>query len=159
MHWYYQGHSVGSWRREDLQGGVEMPDGSKRRFTSLRHNLKFEPENRRFLSGELEFTMEDGTKRPLTLRAVSDTGFQLGAGLYMGYDEKWHGQWRGDDFLEGEYHADCATSENAVRLHQLRDCVIEVKDPVGGGTGWGNLQSIVSGAHPDMGLDAEGSFT
>ena len=28
----------------------------------------------------------------------------------------------------------------------------------GGGTGWGNLQSIVTGAHPEMGLTAEASF-
>jgi hypothetical protein len=103
--------------------------------------------------------MEDGSKRPVQLHSVSDTGFQLGAGLYMGYDQKWHGQWRGDEFLEGEYHADCTDLDTAVRLHQLRDCVIEVQDSVGGGVGWGNLQSIVSGAHPDMGLDSASSFT
>jgi hypothetical protein len=102
--------------------------------------------------------MEDGSTRPIRLRAVSDTGFQLGAGLYMGYDGKFHGQWRDEDFLEGEYHQDCSTVAEAIRLHQLRDCVIEVEDPVGGGTGWGNLQSFVTGAHPAMGLDAEGSF-
>lgn len=30
--------------------------------------------------------------------------------------------------------------------------------PVGGGTGWGNLQSIVTEAHPEMGLTAAASF-
>jgi hypothetical protein len=159
MHWYYQGHSVGTWNREELQGGVELPDGSKKRFESISHNLLFNPENRRFIRGEIEFVMQDGSKRPLRLHSVSDTGFQLGAGLYMGYDQKWHGQWRGDEFLEGEYHADCSDLDTAVRLHQLRDCLIEVQDPVAGGVGWGNLQSIVSGAHPDMGLDSASSFT
>jgi hypothetical protein len=159
MHWYYQGHSLGTWKREDLQGGIEQPDGSKKRFASLSHELVFDPGNRRFVHGNLEFVMEDGTKRPLQLRAVSDTGFQLGAGLYMGYEERWHGQWRGDEFLEGEHHANCADVDTARRLHQLRDCVVEARDPVGGGVGWGNLQSIVSGGHPDMGLEAESSFT
>lgn len=159
MHWYYQGHSLGTWSREELQGGVELPDGSKRRFESISHKLLFHLENRRFIRGEIEFVMEDGSKRPLRLHSVSGTGFQLGAGLYMGYDEKWHGQWRGDEFLEGDYHADCSDLDTAVRLHQLRDCVIEVRDPVGGGVGWGNLQSIVSGAHPDMSLDSASSFT
>jgi hypothetical protein len=46
----------------------------------------------------------------------------------------------------------------ATSLHQLRDCVVEVRDPVGGGVGWGNLQSIVAGEHKDMGLRADGSF-
>jgi hypothetical protein len=36
--------------------------------------------------------------------------------------------------------------------------VIRVDDPVGGGTGWGNLQSIVLGAHPDLGLTEAASF-
>jgi hypothetical protein len=89
---------------------------------------------------------------------VSDTGFHLGAGLYLGYEGRWHGQWRGKDFLDGEYHADCTQVEVARRLHQLRDCVVEVTDPVGGGVGWGNLQSIVAGEQTDMGLPAEGSF-
>jgi hypothetical protein len=36
--------------------------------------------------------------------------------------------------------------------------VIRVHDPVGGGTGWGNMQNVVLGAHPDLGLGAEASF-
>ena len=158
MHWYYQGHSIGTWRREDLQGGVEEAGGRKTRFVSLAHKLVFDPANRRFVRGEIEFITDRGDKRPLQLRSVSDTGFQLGAGLYMGYEERWHGQWRGDDFVDGEHLPDCADPDTARRLHQLRDCVIEVQDPVGGGTGWGNLQSIVTGAHPEMGLDAASSF-
>jgi hypothetical protein len=159
MHWYYQGHSIGTWKREDLQGGVEQPGGPKTRFVSLDHKLVFDPANRRFIRGEIEFVTDGGDKRPLVLRSVSDTGFQLGAGLYMGYEGRWHGQWRGEDVVESEYLADCADPDTARRLHQLRDCVIEVHDPVGGGTGWGNLQSIVTGAHPQMGLDSETSFT
>ena len=31
-------------------------------------------------------------------------------------------------------------------------------DPVGGGVGVGNLQSIITGAHPEMGLTEEASF-
>ncbi|MFZ0664515.1 MAG: hypothetical protein WAM97_02085 [Acidimicrobiales bacterium] len=158
MHWYLQEHSMGSWNRQELQGGIEQPNGSKQRFAGVSHQLTFRPDNRRFVQGSMEFKMEDGSTRPIRLRAVSDTGFQLGAGLYMGYDGKFHGQWRDEDFLEGEYHQDCSTVAEAIRLHQLRDCVIEVEDPVGGGTGWGNLQSFVTGAHPAMGLDAEGSF-
>ena len=40
----------------------------------------------------------------------------------------------------------------------MRDCVVRVEDPEGGGTGWGDLQSIAVGAHPEMGLTAEASF-
>jgi hypothetical protein len=158
IHWYYQRHSVGTWSRQELQGGIELPDGSRSLFKNIEHKLVFRPDNRRFVEGEIEFELENGQKRPLHLRSVSDTGFHLGAGLYLGYEGRWHGQWRGKDFLDGEYHADCTQVEVARRLHQLRDCVVEVTDPVGGGVGWGNLQSIIAGEQTDMGLPAEGSF-
>jgi hypothetical protein len=158
LHWYYQCHSLGTWSRSDLQGAVERPDGSRSRFTSVSHRLAFDPANRRFKEGELDFETSRGEKRPLKLRAVSDTGFHLGAGLYMGYEGHWHGQWRGETFLEGQHHSNCADPAVASQLHQLRDCVVQVEDPSGGGTGYGILQSIVSGAHPDMGLEADGSF-
>lgn len=158
IHWYYQRHSVGSWSRVEFQGGVEHHDGRKDRFTSVTHELSFDAATRRFVEGSLEFSSENGEKRPVRMKAVSDTGFHLGAGLYMGYEEHWHGQWRGDAFTEGEYHPDCSDPAVASRLHQLRDCVVELEDPVGGGKGFGVLQSIVAGAHPDMGLDADGSF-
>ena len=76
----------------------------------------------------------------------------------MGYQGHWHGEWRGENFLDGEYHADCTEVDVASSLHQLRDCVVEVRDPVGGGVGWGNLQSIVAGVHEDMGLTGQDSF-
>ncbi len=158
IHWYYQRHSVGTWSREVLQGGIEHPNGSKTKFVKVKHRLSFSADNRRFIEGELEFETEDGQKRPLELRAVSQTGFHLGAGLYMGYQGHWHGQWRGENFLDGEYHADCTDVDVAPSLHQLRDCVVEVRDHVGGGVGWGNLQSIVAGEHKDMGLGAQDSF-
>lgn len=159
LHWYYQRHSFGSHGREELQGGVENPDRSKLRFVSARPDVSFDDHNRRFVGGTIDFGMEDGTVRPLRLRPVSDTGYHLGAGLYLGYDDHFHGQWRGEGFAEGEYISDCSAVDVATTLHQLRDCVIEVEDPVGGGTGYGNLQSIVTGAHPEMGLTAESSFT
>ena len=39
-----------------------------------------------------------------------------------------------------------------------RDCIIRVDDPVGGGVGIGNLQSIVLGADDTMHLTANASF-
>jgi hypothetical protein len=69
-----------------------------------------------------------------------------------------HGQWRGRLHVEGEHFADCSDPAVARRVHQHRDCVIRVEDPVGGGVGIGNLQSIVLGADDAMALTAETSF-
>jgi hypothetical protein len=60
--------------------------------------------------------------------------------------------------VDGEYFADCSVPEVAHRVHQHRDAVIRVTDPLGGGVGIGNLQSIITGAHPEMHLTEEASF-
>jgi hypothetical protein len=159
LHWYYQSHSLGGWRRLEFQGGMESPGGAREMFVSLDPDLQFQDDNRRFLGGTLHFVTESGAQRPITLTPVSATGFHLGTGLYHGFDGHWHGEWRGPELhIEGEYLADCADPVVARRVHQHRDCVIRVDDPVGGGVGWGNLQSIAFGPHPSMGLTAEHSF-
>ncbi len=158
LHWYYQRHSMGDWSRIEMQGGVEHPNGRRDPFVALVPDLAFRDDNRRFEGGTLAMTMADGSARPLTVTPVSDTGFHLGPGLYHGFDGQAHGQWRGPLHVEGEYIADCSDPVTARRVHQHRDCIIRVDDPVGGGTGIGNLQSIVVGADATMGLSAEASF-
>ncbi len=96
--------------------------------------------------------------RTLELEAVSDTGFHLGAGLYFGLDGHHHGEWRGDLVVEGEHVPDCAEPAAARRLHQIRDTVVHVVDPVGGGEGWGNCQPIITGGDEALGLSADDSF-
>ena len=158
LHWYFQRHGIGDWARIEMQGGVEHPDGRREAFVALVPDLAFRDDNRRFAGGTLTMTMTDGSTRPLTLTPVSDTGFHLGTGLYHGFDGMSHGQWRGRLHVDGEHFADCSDPGTARRVHQHRDCVIRVEDPVGGGVGIGNLQSIVMGPDDAMGLTAEASF-
>jgi hypothetical protein len=60
--------------------------------------------------------------------------------------------------VDGERIDDCSTPENARRVHQIRDTVVRITDPTGGGIGWGNWQPIVAGEHPELGLTADTSF-
>jgi hypothetical protein len=158
IHWFYQRHGIGGWERVELQGGIEHPDGRREPFVAVMPRLEVRDDNRRLLGAELAFTMADGSARPLTVTPLGATGFHLGTGLYFGYDGHWHGEWRGDLHVDGEHIADCSESATARRVHQIRDCLVRVDDPVGGGTGVGNLQSIVAGPHPDLGLTAAASF-
>ena len=158
LHWYYQRHAAGSFQRVELQGGVEHTDGRKEQFVALVPDLRFQDDNRRFISGDLHFTMSDGTARPLRVTPVSETGFHLGSALYFGLDSQWHGQWRGSSHLEGEYTADCSDTTTARRLHQLRSAVVRVEDPVGQGVGYGDFQTLAVGADEAMGLTEGASF-
>jgi hypothetical protein len=148
LHVYYRNDVGTGGMTVSTQASVEHPDGTREHVAAMQPTLCFDPVNRRLRSGTWQWTMADGTARPLTVTALGETGFHLGAGLYFGFDGKWHGQWRGAGHVEGEHVEDCSSLEAATRLHQLRDCVIRVVDPVGGGVGIGQAQTIVFGAHP-----------
>jgi hypothetical protein len=140
------------------EGTVEHPDGRIERTVAVRPELRFDAANRRVLGGRFRFTMTDGTERPVAVEAMGDTGFHLGLGLYFGLDGHHHGEWRGPLHVEGEHLADCTDPHVARRIHQIRDAVMRVDDPVGGGHGWCNLQTAIVGAWADEGLDDRSSF-
>jgi hypothetical protein len=158
IHLYYQRHGLGGWQRIELQGGIEHPDGRREPFAALVVEPRVRDDNRRLISATLRATMADGSERPLSVTALGATGFHLGTGLYFGFDGHWHGEWRGDLHTDGEHIPDCTDPDAARRIHQMRDNLVRVEDPVGGGTGVGNMQTIFAGPHPDLGLTAEASF-
>lgn len=151
-HVYYLYYGGTGFRHERFQGHFEFPDGSRQPIAKLEPLVRFDPVNRRLLGGEFRLTLPEGRMRRWRVKPVSQTGFHLGGGLYHGMDGKYHGQWRGRSHVEGEYFADCSLPESVARLNQFRDCVIEVHDDETGATGWGNCQTYVHGAWPDMGL-------
>lgn len=141
-----------------VMSAVEHPDGRLERIVDIEPELDYDPINRRFKGGRIVCKMADGSVRPMAVEVLSDTGFHLGGGLYFGFDGHYHGGWRGELHADGERIPDCTTLESSKRLHQIRDTVVRITDPVGGGTGWGNWQPVMVGANARLGLKAEDSF-
>jgi hypothetical protein len=158
IHVFFQRHAFGDWERAELIGGIEHVDGRREPFASLAPTYDVDDATRRLRGAVLQATMADGSARPLTVTALGDTGFHLGTGLYFGFDGHWHGEDRGALHVDGEYIADCTDVATAHRIHQIRDNLVRVEDPVGGGVGVGNMQTIFSGPHPDSGLTEAASF-
>jgi hypothetical protein len=158
IHLYYQRHAIGGWQRVELQGGIEHPDGRREPFAAIVLRPEVDDANRRLRSAEIDATMDDGSARPLRITALGDTGFHLGTGLYFGFDGHWHGEFRGELHVDGEHLEDCSDPATARRVHQIRDNLVRIEDPVGGGVGVGNLQSIFAGPHPELGLTEANSF-
>lgn len=158
IHHQHRHMRVMGYEEQSFEGGVEHPDGRVEPFVALVPDLRFDPVNRRVLGGVLHCTTAGGADRPITVQAIGDTGFHLGAGLYFGFDGHHHGEWRGPHHVDGEHIADCTTLGSAHRLHQIRDALMRVDDPVGGGRGWCNLQTAVFGGWPELGLDEATSF-
>ncbi len=149
---YYLLYAGEGWRHEIAQGAFEHADGRREPVARIEPRLRFDPRNKRLLGGEFALTMADGSARSLSVEVLGGTGFHLGAGLYHGFDGKYHGQWRGPLVVEGEYFADCSSPESVARLNQFRDCLIRVRDSATGATGVGNCQTWVQGRWPELGL-------
>jgi hypothetical protein len=157
LHLHYQIVQAPGFLHKMIMGGVEHPDGRLERWLDLEPDLSFDKDNRRLKGGRIKAVTEAGP-RPLDFETVSDTGFHLGAGLYFGFDGHHHGEWRGNLHVDGERIDDCSEPTMARRLHQIRDTVVHVHDPVGGGEGWGNCQPIITGGDERLGLSADESF-
>jgi len=140
------------------QAEEQHGDGTGSRFADVVQDLHFRDDNRRFTEGTLTLIGDDGTRRPLHLTAAGPTGFHLGTAGYYGWNDWVYGEWVGDLRIEGNHVADCDSPQHARRLHQLRDLLVRVEDPVGGGTGLGNLESFALGEIPELGLTEQNSF-
>lgn len=149
---YYLQYRSPQFKLEKLQGNKEFTNAMPVEIVSMKPHLNFNPDNLRLLSGHYDMTFKDGSTSQLKFKKLSDTGFHLGAGLYLGFDGKHHGSWRGQLHIEGEYFNDCSTIENTLRLNQFRDCLIEVWDEEAGLKGWGICQSFVRGHWPEFNL-------
>jgi hypothetical protein len=140
------------------QAEQQSTDGTSERFVSVEQDLHFNDDNRRFTHGTITLVDAHGAKRPLTITAAGPTGFHLGTAGYYGWNDWVYGQWVGELKVEGNYVANCDDPKNARELHQLRDLLVHVEDPLGGGSGLGNAETFAMGAFPDRGLTAENSF-
>jgi hypothetical protein len=155
---YHQRYHGPGWSTGSTQGAIERRSGRRIPLTDLDVDLAFEDANRRLRGGSLRLELVDGTTRTFQVEPVSSTGFHLGTGLYGGFEGHWQGEWRGELHVDGEHVEGCDRPEVARRIHQHRDCIVRLEDAETGDWGVGALQSIVSGAHPDLGLTEEASF-
>ena len=156
---YYQRYQGAGWSTGSARGGIELSDGRSKAFRDVIPELEFRDDNRRLVGGTIRAVIADGSERRYRVEPVSATGFHLGTGLYGGFEGHHQGEWRGALHVDGEHVERCDTVEVAHRVHQHRDCIVRVEDLEDGSTGVGSMQSNVVGAHPDMGLTAQASFT
>ena len=152
-HFYYmskQGHIFYS------SGYRNLPDGTQEKVARVRPEMRFDDKTRRLLGGTVHFDMLQGGTHSVEVEVVGTSGVHLGPGLYLGFDGRKHGSWHGPLTIEGEYFGDTMDVETLKRIRQLRDCPIKVTE--GDAVGYGIMETIIHGAHPEMGLTAANSL-
>lgn len=138
-------------------GYRNLPDGSQEKIARVRPELNFDDRTRRLLGGKLHFDMLQGGSHTIEVEVMGTSGVHLGPGLYLGFDGRKHGSWKGPLEVEGEYFPDTLDVETLKRIRQLRDCPIRVTE--GDAVGYGIMETIIHGEHPELGLTAANSLT
>lgn len=137
-------------------GYCNHPDGRQEKVARVRPELQYDDRTRRLLGGRVHFDMMQGGTRTVEVEVMGTSGVHLGPGLYLGFDGKKHGSWKGPLEVDGEMFADTMNVETLRRIRQLRDCPIRVTE--GDAVGYGIMETIIHGAHPDLGLTAANSL-
>jgi hypothetical protein len=137
-------------------GYRNYPDGRQEKVARVRPELKYDDHTRRLLGGQVHFDMLQGGSHTVNVEVVGTSGVHLGPGLYLGFDGKKHGSWKGPLEVEGEKFEDTMDIETLRRIRQLRDCPIKVTE--GDAVGYGIMETIIHGEHPEMGLTAANSL-
>ncbi len=132
---------------------INGADGTQAPVRSASPRLEYDTATRFVRSGELHLVMDSGEERRIEVEALGDSGFFLKTAGYGPWKDHIHGSWRGRLHLDGEYIADCWASEQLDLLGQFRDTPIRVRE--GDATGYGIMESIISGEWPELGLTAE----
>ena len=132
------------------------PDGTQEKVARVRPELAYDDRTRRLLGGRVHFDMLQGGSHTVEVEVLGTSGVHLGPGLYLGFDGRKHGSWKGPLEVEGEKFADTTDVTTLKRIRQLRDCPLRVTE--GDATGYGIMESIIHGAHPELGLTAANSL-
>ncbi len=152
-HFYYQARNGKVFY---TSGYRNLPDGTQEPIARIRPELRYDDRTRRMLGGRIHFDMLQGETRTVEIETVGSSGFHLGTALYLGFDGKKHGSWKGSLQVEGEKIENTLDLESLKRIHQLRDCPIKVTE--GNMVGYGILESIVHGGDDKLGLTAANSI-
>lgn len=153
FHYYLQ---VRDGRPFYFSGYLNHADGTQERVGRVRPKLQYDDRTRRPKRGTIHFDMISGETRSVEIEAVGESGFYLGTALYLGFDGRKHGMWRGELNVDGERIADTSDAQTLRRIHQIRDSIVRVRE--GDAAGYGIFESLVTGAWPDLGLSAGTSF-
>jgi hypothetical protein len=132
-------------------------DGSQEKVARVRPELRYDDKTRRLLGGRVHFDMLQGGTHSVDVEALGPAGVHLGPGLYLGFEGKKHGSWKGGATeVEGEKFADTLDIETLRKIHQLRDCPIKVTE--GDMTGYGIMETIIHGEDRELGLTRANSI-
>lgn len=152
----YEYHFYLQIRGDDVfyfSGYRNNADGRQERIARVRPMLRYDDDTRRLKGGYMYIDMLNGDTHKVDVEVMGESGFYLGPALYLGFDGKKHGNWRGELNLDGEMIPDMTAPEIRKRLATaVRDTIVKVKD--GDAQGYGLFEPIVLGEWPELELSS-----
>ena len=138
-------------KRSYYDGRVFYPYGSEREgevltLVSVEHDFQFRSDIRVIKSGRVILTAVDGSKRELSLRALT-TYYPAPAGYDL-YNEYTSGMWKGPQYIDG-FKVDLTDPDVLKQVATLTETWCEVR--CGDDVGYGNFEMAFRGKYPRYG--------
>jgi len=130
-------------------GGILYPYGEEKeeqRIVSVEHDFQMRSDARKFKSGRLLLTCEDGTQRDLAVRPL--TFCCLKTGGYFEYDGFAHGKWMGSSWCDGFKH-DLSDPAVLAAISFMDNNTCEFR--CGSEIGYGTLEFMIIGKNTKYG--------
>jgi hypothetical protein len=135
---YFSGRVV--YPYGDPAGGLDL--------TGLEHDFEFEPGSRRLKSGRLVLSAIDGSRREVTMRALSRVFLKCGGyiGGFRGFN---HGLWLDSSFIDG-FTLDMTDTDIVNEASLLDDVMCEFR--CGDEVGYGIVELVIPMSYPKYGF-------
>ncbi|MFA4835010.1 MAG: hypothetical protein WC749_02920 [Dehalococcoidia bacterium] len=142
-----------------IHGYIVYPYAANRspqRIVNQQYQIQFFPGARQLKSLKVDFTLEDGTNRQISMRPMGVGTYTFAVGYFGGYRNWWHGKWMGPSWVQGEKID--ITNENVLGEMfggGLKHATLECR--CGDEVGYGVIQYGAFGELPKYGIKASGS--
>lgn len=117
-------------------------------MTGIEHDFEFEPGSRRLKSGRIVLSAVDGSRREVTMRALSRV-FLMCGGYVMGFRGFTHGLWLGPSFIDG-VKLDMTDINEVNEASFIDDVMCEFS--CGDDVGYGIVKVVIPMSYPKHGF-------
>jgi hypothetical protein len=136
--------------RWHFEGSLHYPLDSQKPSVPLmtvEHDFRFRSDVRVIESGDVIISATDGSKREVSIRAVS--GFWPGLAGYDYYNDYMSGMWKGSSFMDG-FDVDVTDPNVLKKVSMLSETLCEVR--CGNEVGYGLVEMVCMGKYPRYGF-------
>jgi hypothetical protein len=146
-HYEIMQYIISNEAQPHYSGYVNHADGRQERIVRSEVIPAFDPGTRELRRATFKLHMESGEIRTVESECQGLSGFRLTTAGYGGWAKAYHGVWKGEFHVEGDYVENCLKHPE---IGMVRDRPTKVRE--GDAVGWGIHEYFYMGGWPEFGI-------